>query len=259
MMITKWSGKDFFIAQIYVDDIIYGSTSKKLDDGFQNSSCEEFKMSSVGKLRFFLGLRIQQHKNEIYIYQEQYANLVKIFFLEKPTPKLSLMSITGKPQRGEKGDKVDLKLYRFIIGSFLYLIATRPDIAFSGSCCERFQVDPKESHLTTVKRILRCIKHTTGFSLYYIFDTNTELTTYSDADRAGCMEEKKSTTKGFFHVGLNLVAWHSKKQNSLSLSTCEAQYIASGSCYTQLLWMKQMLTDHGTDVETVKIICDSNY
>ncbi|XP_026383688.1 uncharacterized protein LOC113279203 [Papaver somniferum] len=132
------------------------------------------------------------------------------------------MPTTGKLQSNPGEKSVDQKLYRSMIGSLFYLTATRPDIAFSVRCCARFQADPREPHLKAVKRIIRYINGTLDYGLLYSMDTNNNLVAYSDADWAGCVEDRKSTSGGCFYAGKNLVAWHSKKQNSQSLSTCEA-------------------------------------
>lgn len=145
-----------------------------------------------------------------------------------------------------------------MIGSLLYLITTRPDIAFSVGCCARFQADPKESHLKAIKRIIRYVSGTVDYGLSYSMDTNNSLVSYSDADWAGCVEDRKSTSGGCFYVGQNLVAWHNKKYNSQSLSTCEAEYIVAGTCCTQLLCMKQMLIDYGINIPTMNILCDNS-
>ncbi|CAL9004198.1 unnamed protein product, partial [Prunus brigantina] len=99
-----------------------------------------------------------------------------------------------------------------------------------------YESDPKESHLFAVKRIIKYVSGTIEFGLWYTYDTSVNLIGYSDADWAGCSDDRKSTSGGVFYVGNNLVAWHSKKQNSVSLSTAEAEYVAAGSCCTQLLW-----------------------
>ena len=126
-------------------------------------------------------------------------------------------------------------LYRSIIGSLLYLIASRPDIAFSVGVCARYQAAPKESHLTVVKRIIRYINGTPDYGLWYSKDSNACLASYSDADWAGSVDDRKSTSGGCFYLGNNLVSSMSKKQNSVSLSTAEVEYIAIGSCCIQLL------------------------
>ena len=123
-------------------------------------------------------------------------------------------------------------LYRSVIGSLLYLTARRPDIAFSIGVCARYQVAPKESHLTTVKQIIRYINGTLDYGLWYSKDSNACLAGYSNADWAGSVDDKKSTLGGCFYHGNNLVSWMNKKQNSMSLSTAKAEYIVAGSCCT---------------------------
>ena len=132
-------------------------------------------------------------------------------------------------------------LYRSIIRSLLYLTASRPDIAFSVGVCARYQAAPRESHLTTVKRIIRYINGTPNYGLWYSKDSNACLASYSDADWAGSVDDQRSTSGGCFYPGNNLVSWISKKQNSVSLFTAEAKYIAARSCCTQLFWMKKQL------------------
>ena len=144
-----------------------------------------------------------------------------------------------------------------MIGSLLYLTASRPDLAFSVGVCARFQAQPKESHLLAVKRIIRYVHGTTDLGLWYSCDTNVSLAGFSDADWAGNVDDRKSTSGACFYYGNNLIAWLSKKQASISLSTAEAEYIAAGSCCTQLLWMKQMLLDFGMVVDSLTVFCDN--
>ena len=153
--------------------------------------------------------------------------------------------------------EVSPTLYRSIIGSLLYLIASRPDIAFSIGVCARYQAAPKESHLTAVKQIIQYINGTPDYGLWYSKDSNACLVKYSDADWAGSVDDRKSTLGGCFYLGNNLVSWMSKKQNSVSLFTAEVEYITAGSCCTQLLWMKKLLHDYGIPQATMCIFCDN--
>ncbi|XP_040999421.1 secreted RxLR effector protein 161-like [Juglans microcarpa x Juglans regia] len=167
------------------------------------------------------------------------------------------MSTTVKLSTDVSGKNVEQSLYRSMIGSLLYLTASRPDIVFSVGVCARFQANPKESHLVAIKHILRYVNETVNYGIWYSRDSNTVLADYSDADWARNADDRKSTSGGCFYVGTNLVAWMSKKQNSISLSTAEAEYIADGSCCTQLLWMKQMLCDYGITQGVMSIYCDN--
>ncbi|XP_038713424.1 secreted RxLR effector protein 161-like [Tripterygium wilfordii] len=182
------------------------------------------------------GFQVKQSQEGILISQTKYAsNLVKKFNVALSRPAPTRMSPSIKLSKDTIGKFVDQTLYRSIIGSLLYLTASRPDITFSVCVCARYQADPKESHLSTVKRILKYINGTPDFGIFYSKDTNASLVGYSDADWAGCSDDRKSTSGGCFYLGTNLVAWHIKKKNAISFSTAEAEYIATGSCCTQLL------------------------
>ena len=132
-----------------------------------------------------------------------------------------------------------------MIGCLLYLTTSRLDIAFSVGVCSRFQSNPKVSHLNVVKRIIKYVDRTCNYGLFYSKQFNLSLAGFSDSDWAGNADDRKSITGGYFYVGANLVAWMSKKQNSVSLSIAEAEYIAAETCCSQRFWMKKVLTDYG--------------
>ena len=111
--------------------------------------------------------------------------------------------------------------------------------------------------MTALKRIIKYVKTTAEFGVWYSKNTSDVLARYSDADLTGNVDDRKSTSGGCFYVGNNLVSWMSKKQNSISLSTAEAEYIAAGSCCTQLLWMQKLLHDYGICQEHLTIYCDN--
>ena len=162
-----------------------------------------------------------------------------------------------KLSKDELGEKVEETLYRSMIGSLLYLTASRLDITFSVGVCARYQACPKKSHLIALKHIIRYIVGTLELGLWYPFDTHSDVACYTDADWAGNVDDRKNTSGGCFYIGNCLVAWMSKKQNSVSLSTAEAEYIAAGSCCSQLLWIKKMLRDYGIDQGTMVVFCDN--
>ncbi|KAL0540911.1 hypothetical protein IC582_020936 [Cucumis melo] len=155
------------------------------------------------------------------------------------------------------GTEVDHKLYRSMIGSLLYLIASRPDIAYAVGICARYQSDPRISHLNAVKRIIKYVHGTTDFGILYFYDTSFELVGYCDADWLGSADDQKSTSGGCFFLENNLFSWFSKKQNCISLSTAEAEYIAVGSGCTQMIWMKNMLNEYGIMQGVMTLYCDN--
>ena len=195
----------------------------------------------------------------IYINQAKYTrNLVKRFGLDNAAYARTPMAANAKLTNDPSGESVDVTLYRSMIGCLLYLTASRPDIAFSVCVCSRFQSNPKVSHLNAVKKIIKYVGGTCDYGLFYSKESNLSLTDFSNFDWASNTDDRKSTTGGCFYVRANLVAWMSKKQNSVSLSTVEAKYIAAGSCCSQLLWMKKVLTDYALSQDTMVVYCDNS-
>lgn len=233
------------IAQIYVDDIVFGGMSNQMVQHFVQQMQSEFEMSLVGELTYFLGLQIRQMEDTIFISQSKYAkNIVRKFGLDNASHKRTPTATHLKLSKDENGVAVDQSLYRSMIGSLLYLTASRPDITFAVGVCARYQAEPKMSHLAQVKRILKYVNGTTDYGVLYSHSNNSQLIGYCDADWAGSADDRKSTSGGCFFLGNNLVSWFSKKQNSVSLSTAEAEYIAAESSCSQLVWMKQMLEEY---------------
>jgi hypothetical protein len=144
-----------------------------------------------------------------------------------------------------------------MIGFLLYLRASRPDIMLSVCMCARFQADPKEVLLRAMKIIMRYLVYTPKFTLWYPKESTFDLIGYSDADWAWCKIDRKSTSRSCQFLGRSLVSWASKKQNSVALSTAEAEYIAAGHCCAQLLWMRQTLRDYGYKLSKVPLLCDN--
>jgi RAB protein geranylgeranyltransferase component A len=147
------------------------------------------------------------------------------------------MSTTTALDVDEEGEHVDQKEYRSMIGSLLYLTATRPEIQFSVCLCARFQASPRTSHRQAVKRISRYLRHTPDFGLLYSASSSLALHGLSDADFSGCRLERKSTSGTCQFLGSSLVSWSSCKQSSVAQSTTEVEYVAAASCCSQLLWI----------------------
>jgi hypothetical protein len=257
-LFIRQQGTHKLIAQIYVDDIIFGATLDSLAHEFFEEMKQEFEMSMIGELNYFLGLQVKQTVEGIFISQSKYAkDLVKRFGLDGKSRARTPMSTSVKISSDLAGKSIDPSLYRSMIGSLLYLTASRPDIAFSAGVCARFQANPIESHLTAVKCIIRYVNDTLSYGIWYSRETNLVVAGYSNADWAGNADDQKSTSGGCFYVENNLVAWMSKKQATISLSTAEVEYIAAGSCCTQLLWMKTLLGDYGFSQDTMIINYDN--
>lgn len=144
-----------------------------------------------------------------------------------------------------------------MIGSLLYLTASRPDIQFVVCLCARFQASPRASHQQAIKRILRYIYTTKDFGIWLSASSCISLRAFSDADFGGCRIDRKSTSGACFFLGDSLIAWSSRKQSSVALSTAESEYVAAASCCSQLLWIVATLKDYGVSLEKVPLLCDN--
>lgn len=188
------------LVQIYVDDIIFGSTNESLCEEFSKMMQGEFEMSMMGKLNYFLGLQIKQTQDGIFIHQTKYCKeLLKKFDMDQCKEISTPMGSGSYVDVDESGIPVEITKYRGMIGSLLYLTARRPDIMFSVCLCARFQSSPKESHLMAVKRIMKYLKGTMNVGLWYPKGNICTLVGYSDADYAGSKTDRKST-RGTCHI-----------------------------------------------------------
>jgi hypothetical protein len=257
-LFTKTCDGDLFVCQIYVNDIIFGSTNQKSCEEFSRVMMQSFKMSMMGELTYFLGFQVKQLNDGTFISQMKYTqDLLKRFGIKDAKPVKTLMGTDGHLDLNKGGKSVDQKAYRSMIGSLLYLCASRPDIMLSVCMCARFQSDPKECHLVAVKRILRYLVSTPCFGIYYPKGSTFDLIRYSDSNYAGCKVDRKSTSGTCQFLGRSLVSWSSKKQTSVGLSTAEADYVAARQCCVQLIWMRQTLRDFGYNLSKVPLLCDN--
>jgi hypothetical protein len=247
-----------FVCQIYVDDIIFGTTNKSTYEEFSKIMIQKFEMSMMEELKYFLGFQITQLQDGTFISQTKYIqDILKKFGMKDGKPIKTPMGTNGHLELNTGGKYVDQKVYRSMIGSLLYLCASRSDIMLSICMCARFQADPKEVHLRVVKRIMRYLVYTSKFGLWYPKGSTFDLVGYSDADWAGCKIDRKSTSRTCQFLGRFLVSWASKKQNSIALSTDKAEYITTVHCCAQLLWMRQTLRDYGYKLRKVPLLCDN--
>ncbi|GJZ46327.1 hypothetical protein Tco_0593923 [Tanacetum coccineum] len=139
----------------------------------------------------------------------------------------------------------------------MYLTASRLDIQFSTCLCARYQANPKESYLIAVKRISRYLKGTSSLGLWYPKCLGFDLKGYPDSDYASCNMDMKSTSGACQLLGGKLVCWSAKKQQSVAMSSAEAEYVADVGCCANILWMKIQLTDYDIIYEKVPIFCDN--
>ncbi|GJT71497.1 putative ribonuclease H-like domain-containing protein [Tanacetum coccineum] len=185
--------------------------------------------------------KVQQKKKGIFISQDKYVHEILRKYNYTDVKSASTPTDLEKPlvQDGDAAD-VDEHLYRSMIGSLMYLTASRPDIMFAVCACARFQVSPKTSHLLAVKRIFRYLKGKPSLGLWYSKDSPLELVAYTDSDYAGATQDRKSTTGGCQFLGNRLISWQCKKQTVVATSTTEAEYVAAANCCGQIFLQKDL-------------------
>ncbi|GJZ58172.1 putative ribonuclease H-like domain-containing protein [Tanacetum coccineum] len=182
-LFIKKQKEDILLVQVYVDDIIFGSTNKELCTAFEKLMKDKFQMSSMGELTFFLGLQVTQKEDGIFISQDKYvAEILKKFNYTDVKSASTLIDLEKPLVKYGDDDDVDVHLYRSMIGSLMYLTTSRPDIMFAVCACARYQVTPKTSHLLVIKRIFRYLKCKPTLGLWYSRDSPFELVAHTDSD-----------------------------------------------------------------------------
>ena len=182
---------------------------------FKSSMLREFDMSDLGKMRFFLGIEVLQKSDGIYIYQRKYAlEILRRFGMMESNPVGSPIVPGFKISRDENGDFVDETYYKQLVGSLMYLTATRPDMMFVTCLISRYMAKPMEIHLQAAKRALRYLKGTVNYEIHYKKGGDGELLAFTDSDYAGDMEDRKSTS-GYVFLMLGI-------KNNIP-RTCEMQ------------------------------------
>ncbi|GJY89366.1 putative ribonuclease H-like domain-containing protein [Tanacetum coccineum] len=203
-------------------------------------------------------LKVKKKEDPIFISQDKYAAeiLKKFDFASIKTASTPVK--TQKPLfKDEEATDVDVHLYRSMIGSLMYLTASRPDIMFAVCACSRYQVTPKTSHLNDAKRIFMYLKGKPKLGLWYPRVSSFDLEAYSDSDYAGANLDRKSTTGGCQFLGRRLISWQCKKQTIVATSTIEAEYVAAANCCGQVLWIQNQMLDYGFNFINTKIYIDN--
>ncbi|XP_074363907.1 secreted RxLR effector protein 161-like [Apium graveolens] len=168
------------------------------------------------------------------------------------------LAANEKLMKDDGGRKVDRTLYRSIVGSLMYLTATRPDIMFASSLLSRYMQDPSEVHLGAAKRVLRYIKGTVAYGIKYFKGEELKLIGFCDSDWAGCRDDMKSTTGFVFSFDSGAFSWQSKKQDSVAQSSAEAEYVAAALATSQAIWLRRILEDiDERQRNATEMLCDN--
>ncbi|GJV23052.1 retrovirus-related pol polyprotein from transposon TNT 1-94 [Tanacetum coccineum] len=212
-----------------------------------------FEMSLMGEMKFFLGLQIHQSPKGIFINQAKYAlEILKKHNMDNCHSIGTPLATKPKLDVDLSGEPVDQSDYHSKIGSLMYLTSSRPDLVQAVCYCARYQARPTQKHLKEVKRIFKYLKGTINMGLWYLKDSGFELTAFSDADHAGCLDTQKSTSRGIQFLGDKLVSWMSKKQNCTAMSSSDNGRVRTLSAMCSVMWMRTQLHDYGFNTTNIR-------
>ncbi|KAJ4781946.1 polyprotein [Rhynchospora pubera] len=242
---VKVKNGEMLVVALYVDDLIFTGNSGEMIEEFKKAMMREFEMTDLGLMSYFLGLEIKQSDDGIFISQEAYAKeVLKRFNMANCNPVSTPVECGVKLSRHDKGNVIDATLYKSLVGSLRYLTCTRPDILYAVGLVSRFMEEPRTTHWKAIKRILRYIQGTLSLGLFYDSSANDfGVCGYSDSDWGGDTDDRKSTSGFVFYVGNTAFTWLSKKQPIVTLSTCEAEYVAAATCVCHAIWLRQLLKE----------------
>ena len=259
----KGKGEEMVYMGVYVDDIILAAKTESKLEQEKKALAKKFNIKDLKALNYFLGIKVEQNEKagSLWIGQPAYTeSLLKNFEMQDSKPVSTPVDISSKlTQAAENEDGIDQPQFQSAIGSLMYLsINTRPDISYAVSSLARFSSKPTKEHWTALKRLLRYLRGTVGHGILYKQEGSKECIGFSDADWAGDVNDRKSTSGYVFMLNGGAVSWSSKKQKCVALSTAEAEYVALSSAAQESVWLRQLMTELGSGPETPTLIFEDN-
>ncbi|KAL5812625.1 hypothetical protein ACOSQ3_027575 [Xanthoceras sorbifolium] len=251
--------EDILVVCLYVDDLIFTGNNLSLIEEFKKVMAKEFEMTDIGLMAYYLGIEVKQKEEGIFISQENYAKeILKKFKMNDCKPINTPAECGIKLSKHGEGESIDPTFFKSLVGSLRYLTCTRPDILYAVGLVSRYMENPTTTHFKAAKRILRYIKGTIDFGLFYSISNDYKLVGYSDSDWGGDIDDRKSTSGFVFFMGNTAFTWMSKKQPIVTLSTCEAEYVAATSSVCHVIWLRNLLKELGLPQEEPTEICVDN-
>ncbi|XP_021317078.1 uncharacterized protein LOC110435636, partial [Sorghum bicolor] len=246
---------------VYVDDIIVASSSPAATRALLLDLEKDFALKDLGDLHYFLGIEVKRGDDGLVLSQHRYAadvvkraNMGNCRPVDTPISSSEKLSITD----GTSLDEEDSTRYRSIVGALQYLTLTRPDLSFAVNKVCQFLHAPTTTHWTAIKRILRYVKGTLTMGLKIRKSSSTLVSAFSDADWAGCVDDRRSTGGFAVFFGPNLISWSARKQPTVSRSSTEAEYKALANATAEMMWIQRLLTELGiSHVPVARLWCDN--
>ncbi|KAK2966883.1 hypothetical protein RJ640_028893 [Escallonia rubra] len=241
------------------NDLIVTGSDEKMVYEFKSKMMKRYEMNDLGLLHYFLGIEIQQTEGGIFICQKKYGEtILKKFKMYGCKSVGTPLVVDQKLIREDGSGDVNASLFRSLVGSLLYLSATRPDIMYATSLLSRFMLKPSRIHYGAAKRVLRYIQGTLDFGIMYKKNEKLQLSGFCDIDWAGSVDDMRSTSGYAFSLGSGMFSWASKKQQTVAQSSAEAEYVAAAVATSQAIWLRRILGDMGEEqAEATTLMCDN--
>lgn len=261
LYVSSDSEGEVFVVAVYVDDIVLGGRSEAKLSEVKAGLSQRFKMKDLGPLHHFLGVTVAQDSGKLWIGQPAFTErILQKFGMSDAKPVRTPVNPDIKLTQCEnETDVYNQKMYQAAVGSLLYLSTkTRPDIAFAVGTVARFSAKPTRDHWMAVKRILRYLGGTINFGLQYSETSSSECVGYSDADWAGDIGDRKSTSGYMFLLGGAAISWRSNKQSYVALSTAEAEYVSLSAASQEAVWLQQLVSELSNEDVRKTVLYEDN-
>ncbi|KAG8483480.1 hypothetical protein CXB51_023157 [Gossypium anomalum] len=259
LYVKKENSKTQLIVFVYVDDLLVTGGDQAMLADFKTKMHQMFQMSDLGEMTYFLGMEVTQSQAGFFLSQRTFAiKILDKFSIQNCKATSTPVAVGERLTSQSNSEKVYETTYRSLIGCLLYLTATRPDIMFAVSLLSRFMHYYNEDHFRAAKRVLRYIKGTLSYGMYYNNARKLRLIGYTDSDWAGSKDDLKNTSGYAFTLGSAMFCWSSKKQSIVAQSTVEAEYVAAAGAVNQAIWLRKILGDLNLyQKEATEIYCDN--
>ena len=258
-LFTRSLSGEFVAVLVYVDDMLVTGTNMQQINDVKHSLDKAFTIKDLGALNYFLGIQISRNSDGIFLSQKKYIrDIIADCGMEEADSSPAPLP-TGLKLSTEIGDILDEpEVYRRLIGRLLYLGLTRPDLSYPVQHLSQFLHQPRVPHLRAALHVVKYLQGTVDYGLFYPSMNNLQVKAYSDADWSACQFTSRSLNAYAVFIGDSLVSWKTKKQQTVSKSSAEAEYRSMSATASELVWLNGLLEDLQVNVQLpIVMYCDN--
>eukprot|EP00253_Pinus_taeda_P021546 PITA_21546 len=250
-------GKSLIII-LYVDDLIL-TDDDQLIMSWKEDLARDFEMKDMGLMNYFLGMEVWQKDGDLFVSQGKYANeILRRFHMEKCKPMKTPLASNWRKEDATSSEVVEATVYRQLVGSLMYLVNTQPDLSYVVNQLSQAMVLPTKMFWKAEKHVLRYLRGTSQYGLWYKKTEGVKLQGFTDANWAAIPSDQKSTSRGIFNLGSSAVSWYSRKQRLVALSSTKAEYMVASQVACEAIWMRKILVGlFGQRMDPTVIYCDN--